>query len=98
MISQDQETRINELENENQIQQQELNEERNRIEILTQEVEKCQPVEPIIWKKETSIFHCKNCRENEENYEYCVPSTILCYKTLYNNERIVREEKEKELK
>ncbi|RHZ88644.1 hypothetical protein Glove_21g240 [Diversispora epigaea] len=36
--------------------------------------------------------------ENEENYEYCVPSTILCYKTLYNNERIVREEKEKELK
>ncbi|RHZ72842.1 hypothetical protein Glove_236g100 [Diversispora epigaea] len=36
--------------------------------------------------------------KNEENYEYCVPSTILCYKALYNNERIVREEKEKELK
>ncbi|RHZ48206.1 hypothetical protein Glove_555g8 [Diversispora epigaea] len=100
IIEEPEETRIAEdtLQAWEQIQQQELSEERNRIEILTQEVGKCQPVEPIIWKKETSVFHCENCKENEENYEYCVPSTILCYKALYNNERIVKEEKEKELK
>ncbi|RHZ49368.1 hypothetical protein Glove_522g67 [Diversispora epigaea] len=40
----------------------------------------------------------ENCKENEENYEYCIPSTILYYKTLYNNEQIIKEEKEKELK
>ncbi|RHZ86965.1 hypothetical protein Glove_41g19 [Diversispora epigaea] len=48
----------------------------------------------VLYDKKT---HCENCKENEENYEYCIPSTILCYKALYNNERIVREEKEKEL-
>ncbi|RHZ48246.1 hypothetical protein Glove_554g15 [Diversispora epigaea] len=98
MINQDQKERINKLKNVNQNQQQELNEEQNRVKILIKEVEKHQPVEPIIWKKETSVFHCRNCKKNGENYEYCVPSTILYYKVLYNNKRTVREEKEKELK
>ena len=75
----------------------ELNEEKKRTENLAKEIEKYEILETVIISKENSYLHCNHCKENEHEYTYCIPSTILYYKTLYEIERIMREEKEKEL-
>jgi hypothetical protein len=82
---------------ENQTLINELKEERRRIKILTEELGKYEPIRVLTWEKETSKFHCINCKETETHYEYCVPSTIQCYEILYLAERTEREEKEKEI-
>jgi hypothetical protein len=97
IINEDLEEQLKSKQEENQKINYELKEERERIEILTEELEKYSPIQVITWEKETSKFHCENCKETETHYEYCVPSTIQCYETLYLAERSEREEKEKEI-
>ena len=90
LINEDYEKRCQEL-SEN------LKTERKRTEALAEEIVKYELIEPMIIQKEESWCHCENCKETETYYEYCIPSIILLYKTLYSMEKSIREEKEKEL-
>ena len=96
-IIKDQETRIENLEEEKQVHWHELSEEQARVEILAQELEKYSSVQTVIWEKGTSVLHCQDCKETETHFEYCVPSTVSCYKTLYEMEQVKGEEKQKEI-
>src|SRR5829696_484661 len=90
LINEDYEKRCQEL-------SEDLKTERKRTEALAEEIVKYELIEPMIIQKEESWCHCENCKETETYYEYCIPSIILLYKTLYSMEKSIREEKEKEL-
>ncbi|RHZ44218.1 hypothetical protein Glove_750g45 [Diversispora epigaea] len=60
--------------------------------------EKRELVEKTICNKEVSIFHCKDCKEVENDYEYCLQSIINIYKAFYFNKETIRKGKEEELK
>ncbi len=96
-IIQNQDIMIENLEEEKQVHWHELKEERTRVEILAEEMEKYSSVQTIIWEKGTSVLHCKDCKETETHFEYCIPSTVSCYKILYEMAQLKNVEKQREL-
>ncbi|RHZ56540.1 hypothetical protein Glove_400g1 [Diversispora epigaea] len=84
--------------NENQILIQDLKEASVKIETLAKEIEKVELVEKSVCSKEVSIFHCKDCKEEGNDYIYCPQSIINMYKALYFSEEAIRKEKEEEIK
>lgn len=98
VISQDMEEQLKNERNQKEELQEEYKNEKEKVEILARELEKYELTEKVNWEKSTSVFHCKNCKEHEKYYEYCPGSIILYYKMLYESEKIIREEKELDLK